>query len=147
MGKTAGIVAESLTAVTTAAGARPIAVIHQPRLGRALAERGYDIVQILERDKGRARAGERRVLAQPEALPLEDGELSAVVGLDLGLRDDWEALLGEWTRVVGDGGVLVMLDRAPLIELTRRALCGGLTEIEQRRAGRKVITSGRVTRL
>jgi len=66
------------------------------------------------------------------------------------LRDEqsrWEDLLRGWSRVVRDGGAIVFVDRGHAHEASRRALCGGLTEIEQRRAGRAVITSGVVSHL
>jgi hypothetical protein len=50
-------------------------------------------------------------------------------------------------RVVRDGGAIVFVDRGHAQEASRRALCAGLSELEQRRAGRSVITSGLVTHL
>jgi hypothetical protein len=41
--------------------------------------------------------------------------------------------------------VLIFVDRGHAPEASRRALCAGLTEIQQRHAGRVVITSGLVT--
>lgn len=145
MGQTAEAVTEALRSAGAEAG--PVAVIQKVRLARALAERGHQVIQVTDGPGGRVRAGEQRVQARPEALPMEDGTLRAVVGLGMGQRDDWEALLQEWRRVVVDGGVVVALDRAPPTELTRRLLCAGLTDIEQRRAGGRTITSGRVIRL
>jgi len=48
---------------------------------------------------------------------------------------------------VRDGGAIVLVDRGRAPDASRRALCGGLTELEQRRAGRVVVTSGLVTHL
>jgi ubiquinone/menaquinone biosynthesis C-methylase UbiE len=70
-----------------------------------------------------------------------------VVGVDLATRDDWEAALRDWSRVVRDGGVVVLVDRGHAAEASRRVLCAGLTELEQRHAGRLVITSGLVSHL
>lgn len=56
-------------------------------------------------------------------------------------------MLAEWSRAVADGGLVVLVDRAPSIELSRRALCGGLAELQQRPAGRMTVTSGIVTEL
>ena len=61
------------------------------------------------------------------------------------MDDGWELTLRDWTRVVKDGGAIVFVDRGHAPEASRRALCGGLTELEQRHAGRVVITSGLVT--
>jgi hypothetical protein len=124
-----------------------VAVLGTPRLGRALGERGYEIVQVLDRPRPRPRSTiARQVQAQPASLPLADGELAALVAGGAN-GNDWDTLLTEWSRVVRDGGVIVIVDRAPPPEMARRALCSGLTEIEQRRAGRKMVTSGCVAKL
>jgi len=48
-------------------------------------------------------------------------------------------------NIVADGGALILVDRGRPHDASRRALCAGLTEIEQRQAGRAVITSGLVS--
>ena len=78
---------------------------------------------------------------------LEAGSCAAVIGVDITDDDAWEAALRAWTRVVRDGGAIVLVDRGHASEASRRALCGGLTEIEQRHAGRAVVTSGLVSHL
>lgn len=145
IGPTTSTVTEALQAAGARAGA--VAVIGPVRLGRALADRGYEIVQIVDKPRARSGAIARQLLASPASLPLGDGELVAVVARGAGMRQDWESLFAEWSRVVRDRGVLVLVDRAPAAEMARRALCGGLTEIEQRRTGRKVVTSGCITKL
>jgi hypothetical protein len=147
IGSTTSAVSEALQAAGAPRG--PVAVIGPLRLGRALAERGYEIVQIVERERSRGGGIARQVQATPASLPLADGELAALVAGGAGRGDDWQALLAEWSRVVMDRGVIVLVDRARAqpTEMARRALCSGLTEIEQRRAGRKIVTSGCVARL
>jgi len=71
--------------------------------------------------------------------------LEALRAIDLAVAPGWEEALRGWSRVVRDGGAIVFVDRGHAHEASRRALCGGLTEIEQRRAGRAVITSGVVS--
>lgn len=146
IGSTTSAVTEALQSAGVRSGA--VAVIGPPRLGRALGERGYEIVQVVDRPRPRPRSNAiaRQVQAPPASLPLVDGELAALVAGGAG-HGDWETLLAEWSRVVRDGGVLVLVDRAPPAEMARRALCCGLTEIEQRRAGRKIVTSGCVAKL
>ena len=61
------------------------------------------------------------------------------------LGNDPSLTIRAWSRVVRDGGALVFVDHGHPHEASRRALCGGLCEIEQRRAGRAVITSGLVS--
>jgi SAM-dependent methyltransferase len=147
IGSTTSAVTEALRSAGVRSGA--VAVIGPQRLGRALGERGYEIVQVVDRPRPRPRGNAiaRQVQAVPASLPLADGELAALVAGGAGSGDDWQTLLAEWSRVVRDGGVVVLVDRAPPAEMARRALCSGLTEIEQRRAGRKIVTSGCVAKL
>jgi hypothetical protein len=131
-----------------AAPSGPVAVVGQPRLARALAERGVAVLAVggeqraLKKLKGAAPAR-----AREDALPVGDRALSALVGWGAGARADWAEVLAEWSRAVIDGGLLVMVDRAAPTELSRRALCSGLAELQQRPAGRLVVTSGIVTDL
>ena len=75
------------------------------------------------------------------------GAVAAVIGADLATSEAWAAQLQAWSRIVRDGGVVVLVDRGHAAEASRRALCAGLTEIEQRQDGRTVVTSGLVTHL
>lgn len=141
-----------------------LTVLDQPRLGRALTERGHRILQIADKAKSLRRIASDRMCSRADALPLGDAELAAVIASGLGQQSDWKALLAEWSRVTRHGGSIILIDRAsgtsgrrlaslrpsgrsPATELTRRTLCGGLTEIEQRRLGRTIVTSGRVVKL
>ena len=137
----------ALHAAGTAAD-QPLAVIGDVRLGRALAERGRRVV-IVDGDRKKLRRLKRgaRLHGDARHLPVADRALGALIGLGASDRDDWESVLAEWSRAVEDGGALVLVDRAEPAEMTRRALCAGLAEIEQRSAGRVVVTSGLVTAL
>jgi hypothetical protein len=125
---------------------QPLAVIGDVRLGRAFAERGRRVV-IVDGDRKKLRRLKRGARLHGDALqlPVADRALGALIGLDASDRDDWPGVLAEWSRAVEDGGALVLVDRAEPAEMTRRALCAGLAEIEQRSAGRVVVTSGLVT--
>ena len=68
-----------------------------------------------------------------------------MIGVDITNHAQWQATLASWARVVRDGGAIVLVDRGHAEEASQRALCAGLMEIEQRHAGRAVITSGVVT--
>jgi hypothetical protein len=92
-----------------------------------------------------ARAAKKLRDAVPDLAAVEPVSLAAVVGTDLAAG--WEEALRDWSRVVRDGGAIVIVGRGRPHDTSRRALCGGLTEIEQRRAGRAVITSGMVSHL
>jgi hypothetical protein len=98
--------------------------------------------------------GERAAKKTPKDVqPVEDlagvepASLAAVIGCDVTTDENWERTLLEWTRVVRDGGAVVFVDRGRAPEASRRALCAGLTELEQRRVGRLVVTSGLVSHL
>jgi hypothetical protein len=119
-----------------------LAVVGHAKLAGALAgEREIVAVGLSPR------AAKRVPGALADLSTIADESLAAVVGVDVTLADDWPAMLAEWKRVVRDGGAIVMVDRGHAAEASRRALCVGLTELEQRRAGRMVVTSGLVTHL
>ncbi len=94
-----------------------------------------------------ARAAKKLPSTLADTTSLEAGSLAAVIGVDVTEDDQWDATLREWARVVRDGGAIVMVDKGHAPEASRRALCAGLTEIEQRQAGRTIVTSGLVTHL
>lgn len=120
-----------------------LAVIGNAKLAAALGGAKHDVLPI-----GLSpRAAKRLTNALADLSSIEDRSLAAVIGVDVAVDDGWELTLRDWTRVVRDGGAIVMVDRGHASEASRRALCGGLTELEQRHAGRVVITSGLVTHL
>jgi hypothetical protein len=119
-----------------------LAVVGNAKLAGALKQK-HDVLPI-----GLSpRAAKRLTNALADFSSIGDQSLGAVVGMDIAVDDGWELTLRDWTRVVRDGGVLVFVDRGRAPEASRRALCCGLTEIEQRHVGRAVITSGIVTHL
>lgn len=132
----------ALGSIGPARGA-PVAVLGDVRLARALASRGRAVLL--------AGADPRAVKKLPGGVTLvdtiADRSTAALIALGGGERDDWEAAIAGWARAVIDGGGLVMVDRAPAIELSRRALCAGLSSLEQRVAGRWIVTSGLVSDL
>jgi hypothetical protein len=134
-------------ALVEAAAAAPIAVVDHARLGELLAGRGRRVLQLAARPRSLRKLGGDRVYAAAGALPLAAGSLGALIAFGIGDLDDWEQRLAEWTRAVRSGGLVVLVDRGPATELTRRALCAGLADIRQRPAGRTLITSGRVAAL
>lgn len=172
-GAVAEIVDEALAtalggeASRAAGGALPrVAVVGDVALGRALqairkkpapgaraAEGGrvpFELVIVAEPGARAARKLEGVVTGAPAQLPVGDGELAAVVGVGALAPEHATTvhrLLGEWVRAVRDGGAVVLVDRAARTLATRRALCAGLTEIEQRSSGRAIVTSGLVSHL
>jgi hypothetical protein len=123
-----------------------IVVLGKPKIARALAARGRRVVVIGSRSKDLRKLGLPALVAG-ESLPLASGSCGALVAGELAKCDDWQALAAEWLRVVADRGVIVCVERAEPAEVSRRVLCAGLTAIEQRRAGRALVTSGVVVTL
>lgn len=132
----------ALASIGPARGAA-VTVLGDARLARALASRGRAVTL--------AGADPKSVKKLPAGVTvvdqLADRSTAAVIALGAGERDDWEAALAGWSRAVVDGGGLVLVDRAPPMELSRRALCAGLSALEQRVAGRWIVTSGLVSDL
>lgn len=137
---------EAVTEALTSARARgTLVVIGHAKLATALAEaRKPDEVIPIGMSE---RAARRLTNALADLSPLESRSLAGVIGVDIAVDDGWELTLRDWVRVTRDGGVLVFVDRGHAAEASRRALCTGLTEIEQRHAGRTIVTSGLVSHL
>ena len=125
-----------------------IAVVGSAKLAQALrAKRAVVAVGLSPRAARawRAKPGAGEAIADTSSI--DAGSLAAVVGVDLASDAGWLATLRAWARAVRDGGALVLVDRGRAHAASKRALCGGLTELEQRRAGRAIVTSGVVTHL
>jgi hypothetical protein len=140
-----GHAAQQVEAALASAGTDgPVAVVGDARLARHLASAGRDVLLVAAgATRALRRARLRAVAGSPSALPLVSAGFAALVASGLGEAETWEPLLGEWCRAVAPGGLVVVVDRGTPAELSRRALCGGLTAVEQRAAGRTVVTAGR----
>lgn len=119
-----------------------IAVVGNAKLAKVLSAT-RDIIPI----GLRPRAAKKLPRTLADTTTIEPASLAAVVGTDITGDPAWEDTLRGWSRIVKDGGAIVFVDRGGAVEASRRALCAGLTELEQRHAGRQVITSGLVTHL
>ena len=135
-------IAEALASAAVPADAGPIAVVGDARIAAALAQ-ARDVIPI----GLPPRAAKKLPRHLPDTSSLDAGSLHALVGAGIADDDAWIETLRAWVRVVRDGGAIVFVDRGHAQEASRRALCAGLAELEQRRAGRAVITSGLVTHL
>ena len=127
-------------ALQSARATGAIAVVGHAKLAAALAKT-HEVVPVAMPKRAKL-AG-----AVADLSAVEPGSLAAVIGIDIAIDDSWESTLRAWSRVVRDGGAVVLVERGRSPEASRRALCAGLAEIEQRRAGRVVVTSGLVTQL
>jgi hypothetical protein len=134
---------EALAAAGIAPTSGPLAVVDAPQAARLLSPR-WPLFAVGPEVRGRAarRFGGRALRATGAALPLAPGALAALVGTG---AVDAEAVTA-WAQTVREGGLIVLVDRVAPEEHTRRALCAGLLDLEQRTAGRHVVTSGRVRR-
>jgi len=130
----------------THAGDR-VVVCDQSRFGKALGATGVPVMHVAAKRGSLRRRDGQRIYGSAGRLPLADGSVSAVIGFGLGQHEHWQSILSEWARAVREDGQIVLVDKSPKTELTRRVLCSGLAGIEQQTAGRYVITSGAVTRL
>ncbi len=130
---------------TANAGGR-LAVIGDAKLAAALG-RSRDVIPVA--------LSTRTAKKLPNAVPSIDalaaaigpGSLAGIVATNVTADDGWLATLRSYANLVRDGGALVFVDKGHAPEASRRALCAGLTELEQRHAGRTVVTSGLVTHL
>ena len=122
----------------------PVAVLGHARLARALERPDRQVVLLDSRLRSLRRSRGLRVCAAGERLPFADHCLGALVGIGLGEHQAWEQVLAEWRRVVRGEGMVLFCDRGDAEEMSRRALCGGLSGIAQLPAGRMVVTGGRV---
>jgi len=121
-----------------------VAVIGSAKLARALAGGGVREVVPVGLP---ARAAKKAPNHLADLSTVEPASLAAVVGVDIATTDRAPERLAEWSRVVRDGGVIIFVDRGHAVLASSRALCAGLSELEQRHAGRSVVTSGLVTHL
>ncbi len=120
-----------------------LAVVGNAKLATALAGADREITAVALSP----RAAKKVTTALADLSAIADRSLDAVIGVDVAVDDGWELTLRDWQRVVRDGGAIVLVDRGRAPEASRRALCAGLTELEQRHVGRVVVTSGLVTHL
>ena len=130
-------------ALSSAGAAGKVAVVGHAKLATALAGPERDVIPIALS----ARAAKKLTNALADLSALGDRAVAAVIGVDIASDDGWEVTLTGWKRVVRDGGAIVLVDRGRAPEASRRALCAGLTELQQRHVGRVVVTSGLVTHL
>lgn len=129
-------------ALTSARADGTIVVIGHAKLAAALAT-GRDVIAV-----GLSERAARKLRTHlADTSSIEPRSVAAVIGPDIATHETWDTTLREWTRIVRDGGTVVLVDRGHAAEASRRALCGGLTDLQQRHTGRTILTSGLVTHL
>jgi hypothetical protein len=136
---TVSAVRAALASATATAG--KVVVVGDVKLGKALRAEGVPAVVVAAKPP---RGVDDAITGAIDRVPLADREAAAVVGVG-GVGHP--TALAEWCRIVRDRGAVVLVDRGAAEDATRAVLCAGLTEIEQRTAGRLTVTSGLVTML
>jgi hypothetical protein len=131
-------IVEALASAAATEG--PVVVIGNAKLATALRAT-REVITVGVSPRAAKKLGE----TLPDIGSIAGGSCAALVGVDVTDDAAWEATLRAWSRVVRDGGAIVIVDKGHAEEASRRALCAGLTEIEQRHAGRTIVTSGLVT--
>lgn len=119
-----------------------LAVIGNAKLATALGT-GREVIPV----GLSARAAKKLPRTIGDLSSVADRSLSAVVGVDLAIDEHWETTLRGWSRVVRDGGLIIIVDRGHPHEASRRALRDLRQPAAQRHAGRAVITCGLVSHL
>ncbi|MFH0902237.1 MAG: hypothetical protein V2A73_16515 [Pseudomonadota bacterium] len=143
-GRTATVVKQALAIGNALTGDGVIVVVDHIPLARILEADGRRVVSVGARSSS-TRQLRRSAIVCPYSLPLRDGASSALVGNVADGTTD--AFLAEWTRVIRDGGAIVLVGRTAPEEAARLALCAGLIALEQRACGRATfVTSGLVCR-
>jgi hypothetical protein len=135
-------ITEALSSAAIATTDGTLAVVGNAKLATALAT-SRDVLPV----GLSARAAKKLPRTIADLSTVEPRSLAAVIGVDISADADWQATLRTWSGAVRDGGAIILVDRGRPHDASRRALCAGLTEIEQRHAGRAVITSGLVSHL
>lgn len=141
----AGAAPAVATVLDEVAGAGAVVVVEHLRLARKLASARSVLAVGADATRWK-RSAAPAICAASTSLPFADAAVAAAVLVDLGKREDWEAIMNEARRVVASDGAVVLVDRAPAVEVSRRALCGGLLDIRQRLVGRHLLTWGRPSR-
>ena len=126
------------------AGTAAVLVVGDPQLARALSRTGRAVATVVTGRAARKAPGPIDDLPAPRSQAALVG-VGAGVGIGIVAPSAASSRIAAWAGVVRDGGVVILIDRDAAEDATRLALCGGLSELEQRAVGRTLITSGLVT--
>ncbi len=137
-------IAPAITAIAELLGAARVdgrlAIVGNAKLAAAFAKRG-EVVAVGLPPGAVAKA----FVSVPDFAGIDRRSLAAVIGVDPN-----ETSVEQWAPYLRDGGAIIVVERLhtrTVADASRRALCAGLTSIEQRRLARLVVTSGLVTHL
>ena len=104
-------------------GEGPVAGSRMGKLHKSLQTRGLDLVDL-------------------DAGDTDESAFAAILIEDIAGRSDWEEELTRLGALLKPSARLISVDTGPAIEVSRRFLCGGLTDLHQQEVGRQILTSG-----
>lgn len=103
--------------------AGPMASSTLGKLSKRLRSRGLDLADLDSAD------------VAPEGY-------AAILVENISRRSDWAEELARLRGMLRPNARLIAVDSTPAIEVSRRFLCGGLSDIHQQEIARQVLTSG-----
>jgi hypothetical protein len=101
----------------------PVAGSQSSKLSKSLRARGLELVDL-------------------DAVETENSAYAAILIENIASRADWEEELVRLGAILKPDARLISVDTGPAIEVSRRFLCGGLTDIHQQEVGRQILTTG-----
>ena len=104
-------------------GDGPVASFHVGKLSKSLRGRGLPLTEVDQADPG-------------------SGPYAAILVENIGQRSDWAAELARLRGMLMPKARLLSVDSAKATEVSRRFLCGGLSDLHQQEVARQVLTSG-----
>ncbi len=81
-------------------------------------------------------------LEDVDAALTDDSAYAAILIENIASRDDWQEELGRLGAMLRPKARLLSVDTGSAVEVSRRFLCGGFTDIHQQEVGRQILTSG-----
>lgn len=104
-------------------GEGPVAVTSLGKLRKSLQARGLDPIDL-------------------DAVDAGTSNFAAILIENIASRSDWQEELTRLGALLKPSARLISVDTGPAIEVSRRFLCGGLTDLHQQEVGRQILTSG-----
>lgn len=107
----------------SARGEGPMACGQVGKLGKSLRARGLELCDL-------------------DASSSKESAYAAILIENIVGRDDWAEELTRLRACLKPGARVISVDTGPAVEVSRRLLCGGLSDIHQQEIGRQILSSG-----
>ena len=104
-------------------GEGPMASGQVGKLGKSLRARGLELTDL-------------------ETSESKESAYAAILIENIVSRDDWAEELSRLRAILKPRARIISVDTGPASEVSRRFLCGGLSDIHQQEIGRQILTSG-----